>query len=261
MGVITNWITAIWVSLATALGLVFAFIPRLVGFLVILLIGWLVGKGLEKAVTYLLRRAGFDRLGERIGLANFERRMSMSMDPAQLLGKIVFWFVFLIFLVPAVDALGLTTISALLGVIISFIPNLFVAVIVLLLGTWVAHIVSDVVRRSTTNSNMGSSNLFASITRYSIMGFAILIALEQLRIAPDLLNILFTAVIGAVALAFGLAFGLGGRESAQRWLARGESAISGPTAGPVSTPPQAAYGQTQPAAQMTPEQPRPRQYT
>ena len=232
-GVITNWGVAIYTSLAAVLGSVFEFIPKLLGFLVILLIGWLVGKGLEKAITYLLRRMGFDRYSERIGLTRLEQRMGMRMDTAGVLGRIVFWFVFLIFLVPAVDALGLTTISNLLDRVISYIPNVFAAILVLFLGALAANFLADVVRGLIANSRIGNPAVFANITRYSVLGFVGLIALEQLQIAPSLLNILFTAVIGAVALAFGLAFGLsfglGGRETAQRWLARGESSLNIPT--------------------------------
>ena len=246
-GVITNWGVAIYTSLAAALGLAFAFIPKLIGFLVILLIGWLVGKGLEKAVTYLLRRLGFDHFSERIGLTRLEQRMGMRMDTAGLLGRIVFWFIFLIFLVPAVDALGLTTISDLLDRVISYIPNVFVAILVLFLGALAANFLADIVRGVMANSRIGNPAVFANITRYSILGFVALIALEQLQIAPSLLNILFTAIIGAVALAFGLAFGLsfglGGRETAQRWLARSESSLNTPTTN--YTAPQAVNAATQ----------------
>lgn len=227
MPVITDWGVAIWTSLTNALMLVFSFVPKLIGFLVILLIGWLIAAALEKGLTFLLRRIGFDRMATRIGLNRFEQRMNVRMDAAGILGKIVFWFVFLVFLVPAVDTLGLTTVSNLLGQIINYIPNVFVAILVLFLGTLAATFVADIVRGATTNrTNIGNPNVYANIARYAILGFAALIALEQLQIAPSLLNILFTAIVGALALAFALAFGLGGREFAQRWLARGENTLS-----------------------------------
>lgn len=235
MAVITDWGTAIWTSLTNALGLAFAFIPKLIGFLIILLIGWLVATALAKAVTFLLRKIGFDRFSERIGLTRLEQQMNVRMDAAGILGRIVYWFVFLIFLVPAVDALGLTTISDLLGRVVGYIPNVFVAILVLFLGALAANFVADIVRGLTASSNVGNPSVFSNIARYSILGFAALIALEQLQIAPALLNILFTAVIGALALAFGLAFGLGGRETAQRWLARGESSLNTSSSVPYTT--------------------------
>jgi len=226
MPVVTDWGTSIITSFTNAMALVFAFIPKLLGFLVILLVGWIIAGLLEKGVTWLLRKFGFDRIADRIGLTGLQQQMGLKMDAAGLLGKIVFWFVFLIFLVPAVDALGLTAISTLLGQVIGYIPNVFVALVVLFLGTLAATVVADLVRGATAKTGVGNPNIFANIARYAILGFVALIALEQLQIAPALIQILFTAIVGALALAFGLAFGLGGRESAQRWLARGEDGLS-----------------------------------
>jgi len=223
---ITNWGSAILTSFTNALNLVFAFIPKLIGFLVILLVGWIVASVASKAVTFLLRKIGFDRLSERIGLSRLEQRMGLRMDAAGVLGKVVYWFIFLIFLVPAVDSLGLTTVSNILNQIIAYIPNVFVAIVVLFLGTLAATFVADIVRGATASTNMGNPNMYAAIARWAIMGFVAIIALEQLQIAPALLNELFGAIVAAAALAFGLAFGLGGRETAQRLLNRSENTVS-----------------------------------
>lgn len=216
-------IQAIINAFGIALSLVFSFIPHLIGALVILLIGWLVAWAVGKAVTLLLRKVGFDRLSNRIGLTRLEQRMGIRMDTAQVLGKIVFWFLFLIFLVPATDALGLPTVSNTLNVIVSYIPNVFVAILVLILGALIGVFAGDIVRGTIRATNVGNPEIFAGITRWAIIGFACLIALQQLEIAPALITVLFTAVMGGLALAFGLSFGLGGRESAQRLLSRGES--------------------------------------
>jgi len=223
---ITNWGSAILTSFTNALNLVFAFIPKLISFLVILLVGWIVASVVSKAVTFLLRKIGFDRLSERIGLSRLEQRMGLRMDAAGVLGKVVYWFIFLIFLVPAVDALGLTTVSNILNQIIAYIPNVFVAILVLFLGTLAATFVADIIRGATASTNMGNPNIYAAIARWAILGFVAIIALEQLQIAPALLNELFGAIVAAAALAFGLAFGLGGRETAQRLLNRSENTVS-----------------------------------
>src|SRR5579884_791962 len=223
---ITNWGTAIVNAFANALNLVLTFIPKFIGFLVILLVGWIVATAVSKALTFLLRKIGFDRMADRIGLTRLEQRMGVRMDAAGILGKVVYWFLFLIFLVPAVNALGLTTVSAILNTIIAYIPNVFVAILVLFLGTLAATFVADIVRGATASANIGNPNIFANIARYAIMGFAALVALEQLQITPSLINELFGAIVAAAALAFGLAFGLGGRETAQRYLNRTESTVS-----------------------------------
>lgn len=222
---ITNWGSAILTSFTNALNLVFAFIPKLIGFLVILLIGWIVANLVSKAVTFLLRKIGFDRLSERIGLSQLEQRMGLRMDAAGVLGRIVYWFIFLIFLVPATNALNLPTISNILNMLVDYVPNIFVAVLVLFLGSVLAVFAGDVVRGTTSATRMGHPEIIGNIVRWAIIGFACLIALEQLRIAPALITVLFAAIVGGLALAFGLSFGLGGRDSAQRLLSRGEGRL------------------------------------
>ncbi len=212
-------------SFNAALTLLFTFIPKLIGFLVILLVGYIVASALSRAITFLLRKVGFDRISTRIGLTRLEERMGLRMDTAGILGRIVYWFIFLIFLVPAVNALGLTAVSGVLNQIVDYIPNVFVAILILFLGMLAATFVADIVRGATSGANVGSPNLFANIARYAILGFVVIVALEQLNIASALLNILFTAVMGAAALAFALAFGLGGRDAAKRFIERNESSL------------------------------------
>ena len=226
MTVFQNFGQAVISALGHALDLLLVFIPLLLGFLLILLVGYLIATALSRAVTFLLRKIGFDNLANRIGLTRLEQRMGVRLDPADVLGKIVFWFILLVFLVPATNALGLTAVSGILNAMIAYIPNVFVAILVLFLGTLAANFVADIVRGATATANVGNPNIFANIARYAIMGFAALIALEQLQIAPALLNILFTAIVGAAAIAFGLAFGLGGQDAARRWLARTEGTVA-----------------------------------
>ena len=221
-----NIINAVIASFAAALALLFTFIPRLIGFLVILLIGWIVASALSKVVTFLLKKVGFDRLAQRIGLHRVGQQTGVPLDVAAILGKIVYWFVFLIFLVPAVDTLGIPAVSNILNQIIAYIPNVFVAILILFLGMFVATLAAEAVRGAAGSAKLGNASLFANIVRYAIIGFVALIALEQLQIAPSLLNILFTAVVGAAALAAGLAFGLGGQDTARKYLGRSESTVS-----------------------------------
>jgi hypothetical protein len=217
---------AVLTALSNALNLVFIFVPLLIGFLLILLVGYIIAKLVSKAVTILLRKIGFDKLSNQIGLTRMGQSMGVKLDPAGVLGTIVFWFIFLVFLVPACNALGLTAVSGILNTLIAYIPNVFVAILVLFLGTLAATFVADIVRGATATANIGNPSIFANVARYAIIGFAVIIALEQLQIAPALLNILFTAIVGAAAIAFGLAFGLGGQDTARKWLNRGESTMS-----------------------------------
>jgi Conserved TM helix len=226
---IQDWGTAIFNALSNAVNLILTFIPRLLGFLVILIVGLIIAALVAKAVTFLLRKVGFDRMSDRIGLTRFEQRMGVKMDTAGLLGRVIYWFIVLIFLVPAADALGVPAVSNVLNELVAYIPNVFVAILVLFLGALAATVVADLVRGAVASANIGNPNIFAGIARWAIIGFAALIALEQLNIASSLLNELFGAIVAAVAIAFGLAFGLGGQDAARRWLARGESTLSDAT--------------------------------
>lgn len=250
--------TSIVNALNDAVRLILTFIPRLVGFLVILLVGWLIATLVSKGLTLLLRKIGFDRVSERIGLTRFEERMGVRMDSAGILGKIVFWFLFLVFLIPAADALGVSAVSNILNQLVAYIPNVFVAILVLFLGALAGTVVADLVRGVTASARIGNPNMFATIARWAIIGFAALIALEQLQIAPALITELFGAIVAAAALAFGLAFGLGGQETARRWLNRGESTV-GTAASQLQAqspqPAQAPYGENQ-APTLPMNQPR-----
>src|SRR2546430_2117933 len=226
MTVFNNFGEAVISALGHALDLLLVFIPLLLGFLLILLVGYLIATALSKAVTFLLRKIGFDNLANRVGLSRLEQSMGVRLDPAGVLGKIVFWFIFLVFLVPATNALGLTAVSGILNTMIAYIPNVFVAILVLFLGSLAATVVADIVRGTTASAHIGNPTVFATIARYAIIGFAALIVLEQLQIAPSLLNELFGAIVAAAAIALGLAFGLGGQETARKWLSRGESSRS-----------------------------------
>ncbi|MBA2394380.1 MAG: hypothetical protein H0V70_16755 [Ktedonobacteraceae bacterium] len=222
-------------AFSQALNLIFTFVPKLIGFLILLLIGWIIATLLKKALLLVLGKIGVDRLGERIGLSRLGEQVGMQITISTILAQIVYWFVFLIFLVPATDALGLSAVSGILNTLIAFIPNVFVAIIVLFLGVLAANFVATLILRVMGRSQVGNPIIFANIARYAILGFVAIVALEQLQIAPALLNILFTAVIGSAAVAFALAFGLGGQDAARRFLARGENALIGTQSAPIQS--------------------------
>src|SRR5215472_17006950 len=177
---IQDWGTSIFTAVSNAVNLILTFIPKLIGFLIILIVGLIIAALLTKAVTFLLRKVGFDRVSDRIGLTRFEQRMGVRMDTADILGKVVYWFVVLIFLVPAADALGIPAVSNILNELVAYIPNVFVAILVLFLGSLAATFVSDIVRGAVATAKIGSPNVFATIARWSVIGFSALIALEQL---------------------------------------------------------------------------------
>jgi len=209
---LTDWGSSLMASLSAALSLMFAAVPRALGFLVILLIGWIVAAVIQKVLVALLHAVHFDGFAERAGLAGVTR--SMRREPSALLGLIAKWFVRLIALVAAFDALGVPAVSQVFRELLLWLPNLAVALVVLVVGGMAANALGDLVRRAAARSNLGGVDALGSAARWLVWAFAILVAINQIGIASSLVTVLFMAVVGAVALALGLSFGLGGRETA-----------------------------------------------
>jgi mechanosensitive ion channel-like protein len=226
--VVTDWGTAIMSSVAAALALLLSGIPKIIGFFVILIIGWLIASALATAVAALLRAVKFNDLANRAGLTGFVQNMGVHSDAAGFLANLAKWFVRLIVLVTAFDALGLPAVSQVLQQLLLWLPNLVVALVVLVIGGLAANALASLVRGATAESGLGSPDLLATIARVAVWAFAIVIAVNQIGVAATLVNTLFMAVVGALALALGLAFGLGGRETAAEivrgWYARGRLA-------------------------------------
>jgi hypothetical protein len=225
---INEWGTALVASLTTALSLFLGAIPRIIGFLVILVIGWFISGLLASAVAALLRAVKFNVLAQRSGFHGFVQNMGLRTDPSGLLADIAKWFVRLIVLVVAFDALGLPAVSAVLQQFLLWIPNLVVAVVVLVIAGLAANALGNLVRGSTAQAGLGNPDLLATIARVAVWGFGIVIAVNQIGVAQTLVNTLFMGFVGALALAIGLAFGLGGRETAaqivQNWYRQGREA-------------------------------------
>ncbi|HEX3245880.1 MAG TPA: small-conductance mechanosensitive ion channel [Chloroflexota bacterium] len=225
---ISDWTQAIMTSAVAALALFLSAIPKVIAFLVILIIGWIIASLIAKAVAGLLRAVRFNDLAQRSGFSGFVRNMGMQTDASGVLATIAKWFVRLIVLVVAFDALGLPAVSAVLQQFLAWIPNLVVAMVVLVIGGLAANALASLVRGATAQAGFGNPELLANIARITVWGFAIVVAVNQVGIATTLVNTLFMGLIGALALALGLAFGLGGRETAAEivrgWYVRGQQA-------------------------------------
>lgn len=215
-------------SLAGALALFLAAIPKIIGFLLVILIGWFIASALAKAVAVTLRKIDFNGLARRSGFADFVHSMGVHTDSAGFIAEVTKWFVRLIVLVVAFDVLGLPAVSEVLRELLLWLPNLIVALVVLVIGGLAAKALGSLVRGSASEAGFGNPDVLAKIAQVAIWAFAIIVAVNQLGIATTLVNTLFMALVGAVALAAGLAFGLGGRDTAgeivRGWYQRGKEA-------------------------------------
>lgn len=190
------------------------YVPRLIGALVVLVIGYFVARIVAKVITKVLQKAQFDHTMERANLQQFLDRSGTSMTPSTLLGKVVFWFIFVMSFTMFASALGVPQISGFLNSVLGYIPNIFAALVILCLAALFANFLAGVVRAAT------GSELLAKLTRGVILVYAAFVALTQLHIAQQLTGPTFLIILGAVALAAALAFGLGGRDQAQQLLER-----------------------------------------
>jgi hypothetical protein len=225
---IDDWGEAFMTSLAGALAILLAAIPKIIGFLIILLIGWFIANLLGKAVAALLRMVRFNQLAQRSGFSDFVTQMGVRTDPAGVLAEVVRWFVRLIVLVVAFDALGLPAVSQVLQQLLLWLPNLVVALVILVIGGLAANTLADLVRGATARAGFSNPNLLSAIARVAVWAFAIVVAVNQIGVAQTLVNTLFFGLVGALALALGLSFGLGGRETAaeivRTWYQRSQQA-------------------------------------
>jgi hypothetical protein len=223
---VTQWSDAMFTSLAAAMALLFSAIPKIFGFVLILVAGWFIASLIERGLAAVLRTIRFNELSERAGLGDFVRKMGMNTDPAGMIGQVVKWFVRLIALVVAFDALGLPAVSDVLRQLLLWLPNVIVALVVLVIGGLAARALSNVVRGAANEAGLSNADFLAKIASVVVWTFAVVVSVNQIGIATELVNTLFMAVVGALALALGLAFGLGGRETAaeivRHWYAKAQ---------------------------------------
>lgn len=205
-------------SFRDAFSMVVSAIPRILGFIIIVAIGWFVSTLLARAVVGLLRAIRFDELMQRSGLADFVAKMGTGIDSASLVAGIVKWIVRLVVLLVAFDALGLPAVSDVMRQLLLWLPDLVVAIFVLFIGGIAARALGNIVRGATAESGFANPETLANVSRTAVWAFAIVVAINQLGIATNLINTMFTGFVGALAIALGLAFGLGGRDLAARTL-------------------------------------------
>src|ERR687884_201972 len=190
-------------SLRNALEVFLSYIPQLIGAIIILIVGYILAKILQAVVSRVLKAVGFDGWMEKGGIKQFLDRAQTRETPATVLGKLVFWFVFIIAIVMATDALGIRQVSAVLSQLIAYIPSVIAAILILILAALLANFLAGIVRGAT------GSDLLSNIARYAIIVYAVFAALTQLGIAVQLTAPTFLIILGAAALAAAIAFGFG----------------------------------------------------
>lgn len=219
-GFAATWGDILYASLQNLWLAFLGFFPRLVGALVAIIVGWILAVSLGALASRIIQIIKLDDLADRLEIRKAARRAGIDLSISGLVGWFVKWFILLTFFISAVDILEWSQVNLFLNQVALYVPNVAVAVIILLAGFVLGKFVRDVVDGAVRAAKLRSGHFFAGVAQWSIFVFAAAAALVQLGVASALVQIFMTGLVAMVALAGGLAFGLGGRAHAERLLDR-----------------------------------------
>ena len=214
MGPVQTWGEAITMSLLGLWERFVDFLPSLIGALLVFFLGLIVAIALGKVAEKLISFLHIDQLIEKMKFGEKFKDSGIQIKVSRFFGELVKWFLILVFLMASTDILNLTQVSGFLNSVILYVPNIVIATIILSVAFLFGNFVFHVVRSSTKVAGVASASFLAAVAKWAIIIFGLLAALIQLGIAESLINTIFIGLISAFSLAFGLAFGLGGREEA-----------------------------------------------
>ena len=210
----------IWLGIAN-------FVPNLVIAIIIFIIGWVIGALIQKVVAEIIKAIKLDVALKSAGVETLLNRAGFSLNSGNFIGALIKWFIIVVFLVASLEVLGLGQVNAFLQqVVLMYVPQVIVAVFVLIVAVVVADAMQKIVIGSAKAAGIKSAHFLGGVTKWSIWIFAIIVALAQLGIAVAFMQTLFTGVVIALALGFGLSFGLGGQDAAARYIEKVRSEIA-----------------------------------
>lgn len=212
-------VLGVWQSVILAL-------PNILGAIIIFLLGLIIAVVLRRVVIKAVVLLHIDDLAAKFELKQILGRVGIRLNVGEFLGWIVKWFFIIVALVAATDILGWEQVTDYLKQVVLYIPNVIIAVIILLAGILLANFVRNIVKSAVEAAKLTSADFLSGIAKWAILVFSFMAALVQLQIAPDLIRVLFTGLVAMLALAGGLAFGLGGKDHASRFLERLRNDIS-----------------------------------
>ena len=198
-------ISSFWTQLAS-------FVPQLLAAMVLLFVGWLIANLVRTGVMKLLDILHFDSLAEKTGIEAFLKQGHLDVSLSRILAKLAYWVIILIVIVTVANSLGLHMVAELFNKVVLYIPNIIVAILVLVFGILVARFINRMAFAYLNNIGVQGALTISTLAEYAVIIFVIFVALEQLAIGTTLLTAAFQIGFGAIGLAFALAFGLGGRE-------------------------------------------------
>ena len=225
--IVQQWADVFTRSFQDLSWVVVQFTPRIVLAIALLMLGWLIGASLGRIVSQVVRALRVDAALRSAGVEEVVTRAGFALNSGRFIGELIKWFIVVVFLSASLEFLGLTQVTIFLQeVVLLYLPQVIVAVLILLLAAVIAEIAKNAVVASARAAGAHSVNLMGGLAKWAIWIFGVLAALSQLGIATAFVQTLFTGVVIALSLAFGLAFGLGGKEHASDYIAKLRKEIS-----------------------------------
>ena len=203
-------------SLQKGLDSFFGFLPKLLGFFVVLLVGYIIARVVKGILERVLSKVGVDRALHSGSTGQYVNKVAPDLSPSHTIASLAFWFLFLGAIAVAVSQLGIAALDNFVAAIGAYIPNIIAAVLIFIIAGVVAAAVGALVARTMGDTPTGK--VVGSVVPVLVMAIATFMILNQLKIAPEIVTITYAALIGGVFLAMALAFGLGGRDVASRML-------------------------------------------
>ena len=203
------------------------FLPNILIAVIVFVVGWVVGVVVGGWIEKLFKTAKIDQGLAQLGINDLSARAGYRLNSGAFVGGLVKWFIILAFLTASLEVLELNQVNAFLGQVLSYLPNVIVAVLILIVAALVADALRNIIVGSARAAGIASAELFGGIVKWIVWIFAILAALTQLGIAVGLLQTLFTGLVAMLAIAGGLAFGLGGQEAARDFIAKLRQDVGG----------------------------------
>ena len=220
---VTDWSGSLWHGLTAGLDRFANGVPTVLGAL--LIIGWIIAGALA-AVTKLCHTAHVDTLADHAGVNDLLSRSGTRMKASDILGAVIKWVVRLVFLEVAAEQCGLTQVTTLVNGILAYTPKIIVSLLLLGVGAFLGNLLAGIVRGAASEAGMGNPNLLGKLASGAVMAFAIIAAVNELGVAPVVVNTLYIGLVAALSLALGLSFGPGGKDAAgkltEQWMGQAQ---------------------------------------
>lgn len=214
-----EWLTFVVVDPVKAMLVrVWSYIPTIAGAIFILVIGWLIAKLLEAVVVRVLKTVRLDSASDKAGISNVLAQGEIKITLSELIGAVIYWIVILVVIATALGTLNLTIAAELVSKLVEYVPSILGAIFVLIVGAFLANFVSTIVLTTAGNAGINKAKLLSKLTNTVLVVFAVIIAIEQLKIASTLIVLAVNVVLVSIGLGAALAFGLGCKDIAGKFV-------------------------------------------